>query len=357
MMFKAKKKMASLASDSKAGRTVVLRILGKEGDAIVSTLKQAVTTWKDKPLAKAVKHDVMKLALKASMLWNHKDLNADNTKHLRRPTQIQAEMFLDICDRAPPGERRPDELVAGLAELRVALREVLAPHMKEKNAAMVDKVLDVYGNASFLTSFMNDDNQRESLETFRAALGRFMAPFPRVLDDETSLRASLEAASRALDLQSASLDTFLGESTLKNMFQEFLETHEAGAHKHALKFIHAEQDYRAITNRKIMPSRAENVFAKYLASSAKLRVNVGSAAIDEVGAAVRSGSANRAAFGPALKDVMAALEGAFAAFVATDACKKRIADAAEELAKLRARYGLEKWSRVDKVKAKRVMGC
>ena len=354
-MFKAKKKMASVVGDSKAGRTAVIKILGKEGALFISTLKAAVTEWRDKKTAKAVKHDAMKLVLKASMLWNHKDLTADNTNHLRRPVQIIAETLLDVCDRRVPGERRPDQLVSDLAEVRGMLKELLSPHMKEKNAAMVDTVMDVYGDAGFLTHFMNEASQKENLEGFTGALSRFMAPFPKVLDDDQSLRASLEKASRALDLQNPTLDTFLNESTLTNMLQEFLEKHDGGAHKHALLFLHAEKDFRSITNRKILPSRASNVLAKYIASSASKKIKVDPQVAKSVEETVEGGRANRNVFEPVVKDLRKRLGDAFdEAFLNSEACKAKRAEAAKELADLKQRYG-EKWSSVDKAKAQRVM--
>ena len=96
-VFRAKKFVASKVGDTKAGRATLIKVIGEEGDEMIQALKSAVIKYEDRNKAKELKHDSLKFIVKAYNLWKHKDLTPDDAAPLRRPAQMEAERFLQLC--------------------------------------------------------------------------------------------------------------------------------------------------------------------------------------------------------------------------------------------------------------------
>lgn len=372
----AKKKVASKIGESKLGRSTLIRLMGPEGDAVVSALKAAVTKYESRVRAKELKKDVMKWVLKASVLMQHKDLTRDNTAHLRRPLQASMEKMLAVCDGNEPGTRDMGGVSRDLYALGDQLKALLEPHCRDKNAVKVDKIVAYYASPAFLGHLMNKAEFSEERGIILESTRVLLLPLPRLLSHEEQLQTALHRA-RSIELETAPVPlpppqlspaaaSSAAASTaaaggsprrpsprlrlcfdknhpeVGNLFAHHLDACADKALGAALRFLMAEVEFSHISAAGLRASRARVLFNKYLRAPVEGRpLCSDAAALAALQDAIDDGpgAVGKSAFAEVRRALLADLEQPFAAFVETDAAfLERTKGLKEELLALHAQF-------------------
>ncbi|CAK9048078.1 Tumor necrosis factor alpha-induced protein 8-like protein 3, partial [Durusdinium trenchii] len=338
----AKKAVASKIGESKVGRSALIKLMGPEGDAGVSALKEAVAKFEDRPTAKELKKDTFKWVLKASVLIQNKSLTRDNAAHLKRPALGCAERVVDICDRRPAGSRDMSKVSSELLALGDMLKALLESHSQDKNVAKIDKIVKYYANPVFLNDVMNKPAYQEERDTILASLKTILLPHASVLNDDESLAA---AQSRCRTIHSEidpDIHVCLNahHPEMSSMFAKFLDARPDKAAALAMRFILAEHEFVQISAANLRVVRARVLFkkfvqfpvdGKFVVDDADERAKFQAAIDDEV--------VSRTIFAQSREKAFKLLVNPFNAFLTSRALLAFKQSLQDELAELQRRFG------------------
>ena len=308
MLFKAKKYMASKMTETKSGRSLIVAHFGEAGETILTYLKYAARKFSDKPTARDLKKDMMKLIAKAVLLYTNKVVTAEGATPARGPTLACMACIGDALERAAGGGTCDVPAVAkSIKEAHDALLPLLKPHVREHNWTRLTRVLGYYGAEPFVDKLLHDADYEVERLKLCSALKRLTRPF------ETELRATSEFLARQLRSRADGLGALVKGPTLagflkhdvgNNVFGKWLQESDA-AGLQLLEFAKAVEYYKSTANARLRPTRAAQIRDKFLDADGALP-----ALNDASLAAARGASALAASSKPPPRDVFADLEAA-----------------------------------------------
>ena len=308
MLFKAKKYMASKMTETKSGRSLIVAHFGEAGETILTYLKYAARKFSDKPTARDLKKDMMKLIAKAVLLYTNKVVTAEGATPARGPTLACMACIGDALERAAGGGTCDVPAVAkSIKEAHDALLPLLKPHVREHNWTRLTRVLGYYGAEPFVDKLLHDADYEVERLKLCSALKRLTRPF------ETELRATSEFLARQLRSRADGLGALVKGPTLagflkhdvgNNVFGKWLQESDA-AGLQLLEFAKAVEYYKSTANARLRPTRAAQIRDKFLDADGALP-----ALNDASLAAARRASALAASSKPPPRDVFADLEAA-----------------------------------------------
>jgi len=269
-MLNAKKKVASMTGESKVGRATLIKLLGEDADNVVSALKSAVTKLDSHAQAKELKKVFFKWLLKASVLINNKDLNKENTQHLREPLQMWAERLVAAYEKNPQGKRSVSGLSQGLKNIGVLLEKLLEPLAQEKNVDKITLLFNYYADPTFLHNLFNKPEVHEEAETIVESIQTILVPFPSVMHNPETIRlAGLRKNLLEQELSSPSFAHCLSKENpgMGIQFSKFLENQD-GEIGTLFRFMLAEVEFSCISSTELRSSRAAGLSRKYRKSFA-----------------------------------------------------------------------------------------
>jgi len=344
--LRAKKKMASKIGQSKLGRRALTKLMGAEGNALVSALKSASARFYGRKVSKELKHDLFKWVLKASVLLQNKSLKKEDARPLKMPILLALERLVKEADTQVAGERDLSVVSNELKAVGAMLRPLLAPHCQNKNLGKVDRLVDHYADLAFLTKVMNDADYSLERDRIVSSLKFILIPFPNQLHDEETIRhASLRAKYLLAELASPSLLLCFDKQhpNLQLTFCKYLEQSGQKAAATALRFCIAEREFSHISASNLRAARAGILYRKFLIPpvhpSGDRLYTMNQQELQNVQAAIDSGSVPKNRFAAISADLKLGLSDPFQIFLQSSLCAEYMNGLQKELDELRSSFG------------------
>eukprot|EP01083_Nonionella_stella_P065984 173386_1 len=195
-MSKAKKNLASKFAGTKAGRSVIVNLLGDDGEMIVDTFKDALTKSSDKASAKVVKANVFKLAMKGKFMADKEQFDKEKSELLPSPLGhlMRCLTYLLSDDK---GDATVDQLKDLYKEVTDLACELMNPNMTDKNQAMLRETIDIVANAGVMEKLAEDPAFKDEREILHKTFDNMLM----MQDEEYSLSANSKLDSTAFTAQ------------------------------------------------------------------------------------------------------------------------------------------------------------
>eukprot|EP00753_Platysulcus_tardus_P022438 PLAT9589.1.p2 GENE.PLAT9589.1~~PLAT9589.1.p2 ORF type:complete len:396 (-),score=185.08 PLAT9589.1:132-1319(-) len=284
--LKVQKWLGSKVGESRVGRKSLIRFLGQEADHILTAMRQVSEKQDGKSKAKEYYKAVLKIVTKVALLWKNNLITEELAMPLRDPLLGLATQITEaLAATPPPSELRP--IVEQVAVVKRAVLPLLTAYMKPRSWHKWEIICDYYGGEDYLQFLFHREEAAAEKTTIADLLSLLMQPF------QTDLKATLLCAVRGClrqrvmlpgatycefhhiihvreRLESPELRRFLEDASEERYFREFLPADQLPL----LQFWHAAEDFRKVTSRTLLESRAARVFDKYLAPSAPTPVSL-----------------------------------------------------------------------------------
>jgi hypothetical protein len=280
MRFKAQKKIASKINSTAVGRNAVAKVLGDEGDAVVTFFKHAAAKVDDKKVAKEMKSDLLKIITKVGMLVQNKLITLEDAKSIEGPIIAVCNSFIDSLEMVPGGVDH-STISTQMMDAHATIYPMIKPHMKDKNSAKVTKLFTYFSSQKFLGKFLNHPECAEEREGILGALSIMVRPY-QIEDSEVVVEARRRKQQKMMDMRAdPNLKDWLEDDGALQYLNEFLVSEGKAQY---LQFWLAVESYKQISARGLLESRAPKLFEKYLGPQAAASLPVDAAilaAIDE----------------------------------------------------------------------------
>jgi len=313
-LLRAKKKVASKLSESRAGRKVIVKFTGPSGDHIISALLSAFEKHSGRQNAKKMRLHIFKLATKCGVLYQDGQLTEESGMEAREPMASLVQQLQDQLS-APADRRSSAGLAAAVQELHNALLPVLTPHMKAANAAKFTEFCEYLGSTAFLEAFLMQEQYSHERDEILANMQKLAS----VEDSEgfeatrQFLRERMEARRRLLAqlIENPRLEDYLVHEDTAKGLKDWLVQQGGVEASNCILFLNSVADFRSTSSRSLLQGRARTVLDKFLGPSASNPVPVPPEVVEPMSDELLEGSARKDLFGPAAAMITAHLERMF----------------------------------------------
>lgn len=242
-IFKAKKYVVSKLSETKGGRSFILKHFGHAGVEIVEALKSSASEFKDAKTAKSLKLDLLKLVTKAVLLSKKTTLG-----EAREPTLACIQGIQEFLDGGPiPRER--------LVKAHDALLALLKKHVREHNWRRLTRLMEFYGSEEFLGKLPQKERQ-----ILRVAVAELVQPY------EAEMKALTEFLIRSMKRQEATLTRLIESPRLEDFLKSDSDALIKWLPPHLtpyLAFLRAVDYFKTTENLRLRGPRARQIQATY----------------------------------------------------------------------------------------------
>lgn len=275
-LFKAKKFVASKFSELQAGRSLLLKLFGPNGDHIVNAMKESAEKYDNIEKAKQLKLDLLKLTVKVVLLHNHRVITDEMAKPARQPLLLMLEILISSLETVK-ARRNPKELSDAMHAVHTHGVSLLQPHVRDHNWKRLTRIFDFYGDVGFLTAFLKDESyepQRQAiLDSFRTLLQPFDVEMTEL--KELMLRKDVEKKKYYEKLvREPVLKDWLAEEHVSALFSEWLQQNIGSDGSNYRKFLKSVNYFKTTNNRSLLEMRADQVYNQYIADSAPDRIQL-----------------------------------------------------------------------------------
>jgi len=315
MIFKAKKYLASKLSESSGGQTLILRLFGLRGVAVMNGIYNSASRFYGEKTAKQLKLDILKLMLKVVLLYRNHVITPEMAAPARPKMLSMMDMIIDTLEMSNPEPRHIAELSAAMQATHDAVMPLLQPNVREHNWVRLTRIFDSYGSQEFLLAFLCDAAYESDREDILVNFKSLVRPFSDEMSSmkEFVRKQSVLRKARLEKMTTApySLSSWLEDVQGSVLLQEWLREKSTPESLHLLLFLRAVDYYRGTNNRSLLSQRAGQVVDTFLSTSAKQPINLDDAVRAKVLASVDEGKGSRGIFDDAETDATAQLTDIF----------------------------------------------
>jgi len=132
---RAKRHMSSAMASTTTGKDVIKKFVGKKGIQSLEIIKEVVTKHSDKKKAMEIENAIIKIAVKAILLWQNKDINEED---LSEVIPLVKALWLDVLNYCQmPFTYDPLCVKAHGDELVVVFCNILMPFVSERTLQLL----------------------------------------------------------------------------------------------------------------------------------------------------------------------------------------------------------------------------
>jgi hypothetical protein len=318
MIFKAKKYIASKLSESSSGQSLILRLFGVRGVAVMNGLYNSAARFYGEKTAKQLKLDILKLILKIVLLYRNKVITPEMAAPARPKMLSMMDMIVDTLEMPSPDSRNVAELSASFQATHDAAMPLLQPNVREHNWMRLTRIFDSYGSKEFLSMFLCDAAYETDREDILANFKSLVQPYSEEMSSmkEFLRKQSEQRRARIEKMTTApySLRAWLEDVQGSVLFQDWLREKSSAESLHLLLFLRAVDYYRGTNNRSLLSQRAGQVVDTFLSSTAKQPIQLDDGVRTKVLSLAEEGKGSRAIFDDAEADATTQLTEIFLKF-------------------------------------------
>jgi len=170
VMNRVKKRAASKTATSTLGKKVMKVIVNEETTTLLNALKHIVKTRTgDAKQAEELEKNIIKIAVKAFLLIENKQITADEFLVADKPLREAFELMVKVFNgRSRVKDEKIREALAKVEDLLKKAEEILtnllAPHLTAKNMLRISSVFGSIANSEFLYPAFKNPSSEEDLD-------------------------------------------------------------------------------------------------------------------------------------------------------------------------------------------------
>lgn len=242
---------------------------------MLTALDSAIVKHSGRAVAKTMRLHIFKLATKIGVLLQNRTLSEADLEPAREPLLQMVDAYLVVFE-SPVESRNFTELVEKSQAMHDAVYPIISQHMKEANAKRLTDLIEYTTSKSFLEALHLDP----TFEPEREEMWRNMKRLSRPVDAEAP--ATTEFQKERLQQRRNLLAQLLSHPQFDD-YLRYEDTGKAvrdwlvqvnGEHTNHINFVHAVNDFKQITARNLLSSRAETIYDKHFSSSASVPLPV-----------------------------------------------------------------------------------
>jgi len=167
---RVKKRAASKTATSTLGKKVMKVIVNEETTTLLTALKQIVKTQTgETKQAEELEKNIIKIAVKAFLLIENKQITADEFLVADKPLREAFELMVKVFNgRARVKDEKIREALAKVEDLLKKAEEILtnllAPHLTAKNMLRISSVFGKIASSEFLYPVFKNPSSEEDLD-------------------------------------------------------------------------------------------------------------------------------------------------------------------------------------------------
>jgi len=170
VMNRVKKRAASKTATSTLGKKVMKVIVNEETSTLLNALKRIVKTQTgDAKQAEELEKNIIKIAVKAFLLIENKQITADEFLVADKPLREAFELMVKVFNgRSRVKDEKIREALAKVEEFLKKAEEILtnllAPHLTAKNMLRISSVFGSVAHSEFLYPAFKNPSSEEDLD-------------------------------------------------------------------------------------------------------------------------------------------------------------------------------------------------
>eukprot|EP01102_Stenamoeba_stenopodia_P009823 TRINITY_DN2911_c0_g1_i1.p1 TRINITY_DN2911_c0_g1~~TRINITY_DN2911_c0_g1_i1.p1 ORF type:complete len:207 (+),score=77.39 TRINITY_DN2911_c0_g1_i1:281-901(+) len=179
-LFKAKKNLTGKAATSALGKAIIEKILDKDTNQMMKSIKKLVELYSDKKKAKEIQNTIIKILLKSHYQIEKKNIDPVEFSAAGRPLKRAFKRLIKLGKNSK--NYTPEELKERYKKVEDTLKKVgkiigthLGPHLTQKNKGRLTDCLNFLANAEFLQKAWTDDKAKEHRDKVISSMEKFLA--------------------------------------------------------------------------------------------------------------------------------------------------------------------------------------
>ncbi|KAJ8605616.1 hypothetical protein CTAYLR_000085 [Chrysophaeum taylorii] len=270
-LLKAKKYVVSRMTETRSGRTFLMKNFGEAGVQIMECLKSTATRFRDARTAKELKRDVLKVVTKAVLLHSNKVITEEMALPSREPTLACIQRVQEALDASIRGhEVDVQDVAKRITEAHDALLAILKPHVREHNWRRLTRAMRFYGDPEFLGAMTTNPEYAADRARLKVAVAELTRPFENELLATTQFLAErLKRRAATLDalIEAPELRGFLADDLGAEALSRWLAENDPTDYR-CLEFVRAVEYFKTTANLGLRGPRANQIRVKYFGSDA-----------------------------------------------------------------------------------------
>jgi len=166
--MRVKRNVSCAVATTTAGKDVIRKFVGKKALQSIDIVKDVVTQFEDKKKANEIENFIIKIAVKAILLWQNKDITEEDVADVVPLVRSLWISVLNYCQM--PFTYDPVGIKSSGDELALAFSSILAPHVSEKTLNSLRETISYLEQRELLDIVF----EREAQEGMRKELVRIL---------------------------------------------------------------------------------------------------------------------------------------------------------------------------------------
>lgn len=312
-MLRLKKFVASKLGETSAGQKIIRNVAGVHGTNMLTAIFNMMAKYSGVNEARSMRVHIYKLTGKLSVFIQNHTLSTEMLLECRESCVVLITYVLEQLQLAL--RLRDTSLFAELvSDAFGKVSNMLRSSVKTLGSATRLSLLYEYVLAGFGEYLLCSADAQVEQELLCSSIRHLMSPFEsEVQQIKTHMRDQLYTKQSALMnlVMSPSLHSYLSSVYTSHLLSDFFLDKGGAEYAHIISFHSAVCEYRAITSRSLVCSRARLIRDIYLLSTGDRYVRIPQLLLDEIESCIDSESFSRTLFNKALNFVLGPLDSMF----------------------------------------------
>jgi len=155
--MRVKRNVSCAVATSTAGKDIIRKFVGKKALQAIEIVKDVVSQFEDKKKANEIENFIIKIAVKAILLWQNNDITEEDITDVVPLIRSLWITVLNYCQM--PFTYDPVNLKSNGDELGIAFSTLLAPHVSEKTLNLLRETISYLDQRELLDIVFERDAQ------------------------------------------------------------------------------------------------------------------------------------------------------------------------------------------------------
>jgi len=155
--MRVKRNVSCAVATTTAGKDVIRKFVGKKALQSIDIVKDVVSQFEDKKKANEIENFIIKIAVKAILLWQNNDITEEDITDVVPLIQSLWISVLNYCQM--PFTYDPASIKSNGDELAVAFSNIMAPHVSEKTLNLLKETISYLEQRELLDIVFERDAQ------------------------------------------------------------------------------------------------------------------------------------------------------------------------------------------------------
>jgi len=155
--MRVKRNVSCAVATTTAGKDVIRKFVGKKALQSIEIVKEVVSQFEDKKKANEIENFIIKIAVKAILLWQNRDITEEDIAEVVPMIRSLWISVLNYCQM--PFTYDPVLIKSSGEELAIAFSNIMAPHVSEKTLNVMRETISYLEQRELLDIVFEKEEQ------------------------------------------------------------------------------------------------------------------------------------------------------------------------------------------------------